>query len=416
MRKMHTPAKFATLLGALLFLVASIGLAEVKMYTGVGTCVLGDLGTPEQAKNLAKEKAMQNAKEQAGVFLASYSRATNTHLSDNEISAITTNIISLVGEVKYEQTSGELNGQPAIVYTATLQAKVDTDGIKEWLMYDEKEKAAIVRQNEEIQNDLRNSINELEQLTQQYDKAESRQEKEEIRREFNDVGKKLLASQKIDEGNVLYYKGDYNRAIQLWNEALAINPKLVEAYNNRGNAYSNKGEYDRAIADYSQALAINPNLVEVYNNRGNAYEEKGDYDRAITDYNQALAIQPEYANAYNNRGNAYQYKGDYDRAIADYNQALAIHPEYADAYYNRGRAYAEKGDYDRAIADFTQALAIHPKYAHAYYYRGYFYYRKGEYDRAIADWRKYLEFHPDDEDIKNNIQILERKKHEKRMC
>jgi tetratricopeptide (TPR) repeat protein len=46
---------------------------------------------------------------------------------------------------------------------------------------------------------------------------------------------------------------DFDRAIQL-------NPKYVDAFNNRGFAYNTKGEYDRAIADYNQAIQLNPNL------------------------------------------------------------------------------------------------------------------------------------------------------------
>ena len=39
-------------------------------------------------------------------------------------------------------------------------------------------------------------------------------------------------------------------------------------YCNRGYAYGKKGDYNRAIADYTQAIELNPNYVEAYNNRG----------------------------------------------------------------------------------------------------------------------------------------------------
>ena len=86
--------------------------AEVRTYTGVGVCTIGDIGTPDQAKNFAKEKALLNAREQAGVYLATYTRTSGTKLAANEISAITNNITSVVGEVKYSTTPGEVNGQP----------------------------------------------------------------------------------------------------------------------------------------------------------------------------------------------------------------------------------------------------------------------------------------------------------------
>jgi tetratricopeptide (TPR) repeat protein len=69
------------------------------------------------------------------------------------------------------------------------------------------------------------------------------------------------------------------------------------AYNNRGNAYSDKGDYDRAIADYTQAIRLAPNVASRYYNRGLAYYSKKDYDRAIVDFNQAIRLDPNNANA-----------------------------------------------------------------------------------------------------------------------
>jgi len=125
--------------------------AEVRIYTGVGTCIIGDLGTPAQAKNLAHAKALQNAREQAGVYITNYTHTINTQLAANEISAIT-NIILKEGEVTYQQVPGEFNGQPVIVYTATLQANVDTDGIQDWLSRDEEQRITVIEQTEAAQD------------------------------------------------------------------------------------------------------------------------------------------------------------------------------------------------------------------------------------------------------------------------
>jgi tetratricopeptide (TPR) repeat protein len=114
-----------------------------------------------------------------------------------------------------------------------------------------------------------------------------------------------------------------------WSGALA--QTTAEDYVKSGQAWDGKGDYDRAIADYNQALRIDPQNAWAYNNRGIAWRNKGDYDRAIADYNQALRIDPQNAWAYNNRGIARRNKGDYDRAIADSNQALTINPQYAGA-------------------------------------------------------------------------------------
>jgi tetratricopeptide (TPR) repeat protein len=118
---------------------------------------------------------------------------------------------------------------------------------------------------------------------------------------------------------------------------------LAVEYYNRGIKYANKGDYDRAIADYTEAIRLDAKYADAYGNRGNAYRDKRDLDRALADYNEALRIRPG-AIDYFNRGNVYYVKADYDRAIADYTEAIRLDPTFARAYYNRGFAKRAKGD------------------------------------------------------------------------
>ena len=50
---------------------------------------------------------------------------------------------------------------------------------------------------------------------------------------------------------------------------------LVIAYNNRGNAYVAKGEYDRAIQDYDQSIKLNPDLCQSLQQPRRGLPEKG---------------------------------------------------------------------------------------------------------------------------------------------
>ena len=45
---------------------------------------------------------------------------------------------------------------------------------------------------------------------------------------------------------------------------------LAVAFTNRGLAYKRKGQWDRAIADYSEAIRLKSDDAQVLNNRGNA--------------------------------------------------------------------------------------------------------------------------------------------------
>ena len=140
---------------------------------------------------------------------------------------------------------------------------------------------------------------------------------------------------------------------------------LAFAYSNRGEAYWKKGEHDRAIADYDEAIKINPKFAMPYNNRGVVYGAKGEFDRAIQDYDTAIKLFPKLANAYYNRGLAYAKKGEYDRAIQDHDQAIKLNPKDADAYYNRGNAYENYRNeifITQAIEDYRKALELNPSH------------------------------------------------------
>jgi tetratricopeptide (TPR) repeat protein len=195
-------------------------------------------------------------------------------------------------------------------------------------------------------------------------------------------------------GLAYYDKGDDDRAIAEYIEAIRLDPKFAQAYSSRGLAYDHKGDLGHADPDYNEAIRLDPKYAQAYFNRGNAYYQKGDDDRAIADYNEAIRLTPKYAYAYNNRGTAYDHKGDADRAIADYNEAIRRDPKFAQAYSNRGLAYYQKGDFDRAIANYGEAIRLDPKYAYAYNNRGNVYYQKHDENRAIAEYSEAIRLDP----------------------
>ena len=137
----------------------------------------------------------------------------------------------------------------------------------------------------------------------------------------------------------------------------------AESYYYQGDEHDDREEFEQAIADLNQAIRLNPKLVNAYNLRGIVYRKQGKYDLAIADYNQAIQLNPKYANAYNNRGLVYYNQGKSDLAIADYNQAIQLNPKLAHAYYNRGLTYKAKRNIEKAISDFEKAADLYKQQA-----------------------------------------------------
>jgi tetratricopeptide (TPR) repeat protein len=147
--------------------------------------------------------------------------------------------------------------------------------------------------------------------------------------------------------------------------ARSKNEFLAFAFNNRSVAYHAKGQYDRAIQDYDEAIRLKPDYANAFDSRGNSYRHMGQYDSAIQDYDQAIRLKPDNAKAFNNRGAAYDGKGQYDRAIQDYAQAIRLKPDYAPAFNNRGQSRYYLEQFAPAATDFVRGLALNPSSAYA---------------------------------------------------
>ena len=76
----------------------------------------------------------------------------------------------------------------------------------------------------------------------------------------------------------------------------------ADAHYRRGLACQEKGDYDKAIVEFTEAIRLDPKDADAYHNRGLAYGKKGEHDNAIADFNEAIHLDPKDAGAYYNRG------------------------------------------------------------------------------------------------------------------
>ena len=204
-----------------------------------------------------------------------------------------------------------------------------------------------------------------------------------------------LAIAFYNRGSAYAQKGQYDSAIQDFDQTIKLKHNFPEAFVNRGSAYRIKGQYDSAIQDFDQAIKLKHKFPEAFASRGGAYLEKGQYDRAIQDFDEANRLSPHSPVAFYGRGAAYYKKGEYDRAIQEYDEVIRLKHDFPGAFYGRGAAYYKKGEYDRAIQEYDEAIRLKPQSPEALDSRGQAYYNKGEYDRAIQDYDEAIRLKPD---------------------
>ncbi len=121
-------------------------------------------------------------------------------------------------------------------------------------------------------------------------------------------------------------RGDHDTAIRIFTQSLNAENRTpsdqADLYNQRGIEYACMGEFDLAMQDYNQAIQLRPNFAQAFLSRGLTYEEMDQLDRAIQDFEQVIRLTPDrlmgykplawlYASGrdeeYQNGGKALQY-------------------------------------------------------------------------------------------------------------
>jgi tetratricopeptide (TPR) repeat protein len=82
-------------------------------------------------------------------------------------------------------------------------------------------------------------------------------------------GKSTPAEEALIEGEAAFSKGEMERAIEHYERALKLDPKLYEAPLYIGDAYHTKGKNDKAYESYARAVAIDPDRETAYRYWGN---------------------------------------------------------------------------------------------------------------------------------------------------
>lgn len=121
-----------------------------------------------------------------------------------------------------------------------------------------------------------------------------------------------------------------------------------------------------AADQLEQALKLDPTLVEVAINLGGAYVMQGRHAEAATVLEEASRMEPENVMVWINLGAAYlghledsNEEGQL-KAIAAFEKALSLDSKAPSVNYNLGLIYKQRGETERAAAHFWRALDVDP--------------------------------------------------------
>ncbi|MBN2184872.1 MAG: tetratricopeptide repeat protein [Candidatus Krumholzibacteriota bacterium] len=149
-------------------------------------------------------------------------------------------------------------------------------------------------------------------------------------------------AKKLNNAGVMnYHNGQYEHALELFKEAVAIDDSFTEAHNNLGLTYTEMNQEEKATESFKKAIELDPELGATYNNLGYVFYRTGSYVEAVEMYNEAIGRSKDNSSAWTNLGNAFYKLDRTDEALDAWHKALEIDPANEKAKRNLKRFHAE---------------------------------------------------------------------------
>jgi putative GTP pyrophosphokinase len=129
-------------------------------------------------------------------------------------------------------------------------------------------------------------------------------------------------------------RGELSKADELYCTVLGmeLEPRIrALVHNHRGMARFVLGQYQQALQDFDQALAHERDNARVYLNRGLTRRVLRSFDQALEDYDAAVRLEPARSEGYWARARTFHEMGMPTRALADCDKVLQLDPDFAPA-------------------------------------------------------------------------------------
>jgi tetratricopeptide (TPR) repeat protein len=138
-------------------------------------------------------------------------------------------------------------------------------------------------------------------------------------------------------------------------------PPTAETLFREGVGLIQQQQLDGAIDRFQQAIALDPKLVPAQYNLGLALRQKGDIQGAATAFYRTIQIKPDWALAYANLGAALLEGGNLPQAQEYLERAIVLDPQSAIGYYNLGLVYQQQQQPLKARPSLTTAKQLYDR-------------------------------------------------------
>jgi len=211
--------------------------------------------------------------------------------------------------------------------------------------------------------------------------------------------------------------GDQSRYREMkkqFGESLGISPKfqpaILQTIENHWITLYNKGikaQNDRnfKLAEnlLKTAILIDPSKREAYNTLAANYIEANQPRQALLIYEKLLKETPDDINLLIATGNLFYIQKRFDDVVRVLKKVLEIEPDHRDAMANLALSYDSVGKTDEALAAYQNAVKANPLDKDLIFLLGVHHYNRSHFTKAIELFKQVLELSPGEFESTSNI-------------
>lgn len=153
----------------------------------------------------------------------------------------------------------------------------------------------------------------------------------------------------------------YEKAIDAYQYAIAIDEKFDYALRNMGDAYLRLRKYKEAIEVLQKVLELTRPEDVIYEAIGHCYDKLKNYAQARFNYRKATHLNHEDSQLFYKIACTYMNEGVWDSAIKNLETAMRIHRNQPEYNLAMGQCFMEQGKIHEAVQYFGNVVRIKPK-------------------------------------------------------
>lgn len=210
----------------------------------------------------------------------------------------------------------------------------------------------------------------------------------------------------INLGVAVREQGRRQDAMEVLRHALEVDPASTVARRHLARSLEEAGDLAAAERELHEALVQDPQDATTHFDLANLLRVAGSLAESEVELRRAIDLLPTFGAAWVNYGKLLQETGRIEEGARVLERAVEVAPELPEAHLNLGVARLHLGHSDAAEVAFARAIELRPGFHEALLSQGTFYLLQGRLAEAEASTLRALEIMPDSVEPLVNLAVL----------